>query len=151
MIERSELKQTIGDTLERSRVAALIGERQCGKTTLARLDQPMHAKIYRVWLVIDEVQRRPDLFPILRVLADRTVLPARCLILGSTSPELLPQSSETLAGRISTLSISEFSLAELGKEVQNQLWRRGGFPPSFTAASEENSLEWQRFCQDFSG
>lgn len=166
MISRTVLQQTIRDTLERSRVVALIGPRQCGKTTLARqfvppdsvnyfdledplslarLDQPMTAlRELRGLVVIDEVQRRPELFPVLRVLADRTPLPARFLILGSASPELLRQSSESLAGRISTISMSGFSLAEVGKEAQNQLWRRGGFPLSFTAASEEASLQWRR-------
>ena len=95
-------------------------------------------------VVIDEIQRRPDLFPILRVLADRTPLPARFLILGSASPELLRQPSESLAGRISIITMSGFSLAEVGKEAQNQLWRRGGFPLSFTASSEEISLEWRK-------
>jgi predicted AAA+ superfamily ATPase len=166
MIDRFKLKQTVQDTLERSRVVALIGPRQCGKTTLARqfvspfsvnyfdledpfslarLDQPMTAlQDLRGLVVIDEIQRRPDLFPILRVLADRTPLPARFLILGSASPELLRQSSESLAGRISIITMSGFSLAEVGKEAQNQLWRRGGFPLSFTASSEEISLEWRR-------
>jgi predicted AAA+ superfamily ATPase len=168
MIERTDLQQTIQNTLERSRVVALIGPRQCGKTTLARLfvspssvnyfdledpfnlarlDQPMTAlQDLRGLVVIDEIQRKPDLFPILRVLADRTPLPARFLILGSASPELMRQSSESLAGRISIQTMSGFSLAEVGKEAQNQLWRRGGFPLSFTAPSEKASLEWR---QDF--
>jgi len=166
MIERAELQKTIRATLERSRVVALIGPRQCGKTTLARLfvspssvnyfdledpfslarlDQPMTAlQDLGGLVVIDEVQRRPDLFPILRVLADRTPLPARFLILGSASPDLLRQSSESLAGRISIITMSGFSLEEVGKEAQNQLWRRGGFPLSFTASSEESSLEWRK-------
>ena len=95
-------------------------------------------------VVIDEIQRRPALFPILRVLADRSPLPARFLILGSASPDLLRQSSESLAGRISTISMSGFSLAEVGPEAQNQHWRRGGFPLSFTAPSDEASLEWRK-------
>jgi uncharacterized protein len=166
MIDRPELKQAVRDTLDRSRVVALIGPRQCGKTTLARqfvlpssvnyfdledplslarLDQPMTAlQDLRGLVVIDEVQRHPELFPILRVLADRTPLPARFLILGSASPELLRQSSESLAGRISIITMSGFSLAEVGKEAQNQLWQRGGFPLSFTAPSEESSLEWRK-------
>ncbi len=95
-------------------------------------------------VVIDEIQRRPELFPILRVLADRIPLPARFLILGSASPELLRQSSESLAGRISILTMSGFSLAEVGAEAQNLLWRRGGYPLSFTASSDETSLEWRK-------
>ena len=95
-------------------------------------------------VVIDEIQRRPEIFPILRVLADRTPLPARFLILGSASPALLRQSSESLAGRISTIPMSGFSLEEVGAQAQNMLWRRGGFPLSFTAPGEETSLEWRR-------
>jgi hypothetical protein len=101
-------------------------------------------KDLRGLVVIDEVQRRPDLFPVLRVLADRTPLPARFLILGSASPALLRQSSESLAGRITTVTMSGFSLEEVGKESQNQHWRRGGFPLSFLATSEERSLDWRK-------
>jgi len=166
MIERQFLKQTIQRAIERSRIVVLIGPRQCGKTTmarqfvlptsinyfdledpfsLARLDQPMTSlQDLRGLVVIDEIQRRPDLFPILRVLSDRDPLPARFLILGSASPELLRQSSESLAGRITTLSMSGFSLAEVGREAQNQHWRRGGLPLSFTAETEEESLEWRK-------
>ncbi|MGQ0591724.1 MAG: AAA family ATPase [Gammaproteobacteria bacterium] len=126
MIERSELLGRVRRALARSRVVALIGPRQCGKTTLARqlvspdsahyfdledstslarLSEPVTAFAgLRGIVVIDEVQRRPDLFPILRVLSDRRPLPARFLILGSASPALLQQSSESLAGRIETIS-----------------------------------------------
>lgn len=166
MIARTVLEETIQNALDRSRVVALIGPRQCGKTTMARLfvpsdsinyfdledplsltrlDQPKTAlQDLQGLVVIDEVQRRPDLFPILRVLVDRTPLPARFLILGSASPDLLRQSSESLAGRISTITMSGFSLAEVGAESQNQLWMRGGFPLSFTAANDETSLEWRK-------
>jgi hypothetical protein len=166
MIPRTSLSQTIQRALEQSRVVILIGPRQCGKTTLARLfvppnsvnyfdledpfslarlDQPMVTlQDLRGLLVIDEVQRRPDLFPVLRVLCDRDPLPARFLILGSASPALLRQSSESLAGRMTTIAMSGFSLAELGVAAQNQHWRRGGFPLSFLAASEEESLDWRK-------
>jgi len=166
MIDRTHLRQIVKKKIETNRVVALIGPRQCGKTTLARefvspssvnyfdledplslalLDQPMTAlQDLNGLIVIDEIQRRPDLFPVLRVLADRNPLPARFLILGSASPELLQQSSESLAGRISTLSMSGFSLEEVGAQAQNILWRRGGFPLSFTAPSEEASLEWRK-------
>jgi len=166
MIERKNLQESIQNALDRSRVVALIGPRQCGKTTmarlfvppssvnyfdledpisLARLDQPKTAlQDLKGLVVIDEVQRRPDLFPILRVLADRTPLPARFLVLGSASPDLLRQSSESLAGRITTITMGGFSLNEVGKEAQNQLWRRGGLPLSFTAESDEASLEWRK-------
>jgi predicted AAA+ superfamily ATPase len=165
MIARNKLKQNIQHKLETNRVLALIGPRQCGKTTLARefvpstsvnyfdledplslarLDQPMTAlQDLNGLVVIDEIHRRPELFPVLRVLADRTPLTAHFLILGSASPDLLHQSSESLAGRISIVSMSGFSLEEVGKQAQNLLWRRGGFPRSFTADDEENSYEWR--------
>jgi predicted AAA+ superfamily ATPase len=101
-------------------------------------------------VVIDEVQRRPELFPLLRVLADRRPLPARFLILGSASPELLRQSSETLAGRIETVPLEGFRLADLGAVAQSRHWVRGGFPLSFTARTEADSLAWRRqFLQTF--
>ncbi|OIO90776.1 MAG: hypothetical protein AUK02_00665, partial [Anaerolineae bacterium CG2_30_58_95] len=166
MIERTHLHHTIQSDLERSRAVALIGPRQCGKTTLARqfihptsinyfdledpfslarLDQPMSTlQDLNGLVVIDEVQRRPDLFPILRVLVDRDPLPARFLILGSASPALLRQSSESLAGRMTIVTMSGFSLEEVGKEAQNRHWRRGGFPLSFLASSEQESLDWRK-------
>lgn len=94
-------------------------------------------------VVIDEIQRRPDLFSVLRVLADRRPLPARFLILGSASPDLLRQSSETLAGRIETIVLPGFSLAEIGPGRLERHWRRGGFPPSFLAPTEEDSRVWR--------
>ena len=166
MIERTKLYNIIHGALQRSRVVALIGPRQCGKTTMARkfvaptsinyfdledpfslvrLDQPMSAlRDLKGLVVIDEIQRRPELFPILRVLADRDPLPARFLILGSASPALLHQSSESLAGRITTIPMGGFSLEEVGAEAQNQHWRRGGFPLSFLAVSEGVSVDWRK-------
>ncbi len=158
--------------LRRHRIVALIGPRQCGKTTLARqfvdskslnyfdledpsslarLDEPMTAlQDLRGIVVIDEIQRRPDLFPILRVLADRTPLRARFLILGSASPDLLRQSSETLAGRIERIDMSGFSLAEVGMRSQPRHWLRGGFPLSYLARSDGDSLVWRKqFIQTF--
>jgi predicted AAA+ superfamily ATPase len=169
---RPDLQQAIERALGRSRVVMLIGPRQCGKTTLARqfvpadslnyfdledpvslirLDQPMTAlQGLTGVVVIDEVQRRPDLFPVLRVLCDRTPLPARFLILGSASPEMLRQSSETLAGRVEIIRMSGFSMAEVGADAQTRHWLRGGFPLSFLAASEEDSLVWRKnFIQTF--
>jgi predicted AAA+ superfamily ATPase len=155
----------IGRALRRERVVALIGPRQSGKTTLARqiqdprspnyfdledpaglalLDEPMTAlSQLRGVIVIDEVQRRPDLFPVLRVLADRRPLPARFLILGSASPQLLRQSSETLAGRLETIVLPGFSLAEVEAKRLDRHWRRGGFPRSFLSRSEEDSTAWR--------
>ena len=131
-------------------MVALVGPRQCGKTTLAReivapssvnyfdledpvslarLAEPMTALAgLRGVVVIDEVQRRPELFPVLRVLADRRPLPARFLVLGSASPELMRQSSESLAGRLEMIPLSGFSLAELGAPALNRHWLRGTFP-----------------------
>jgi len=170
--QRPALQQAIERGLARSRVVALIGPRQCGKTTLARqfvsadsinyfdledpvslarLDQPMTAlQDLSGLVVIDEVQRRPDLFPVLRVLCDRTPLPAHFLILGSASPDLLRQSSETLAGRLEIIRMAGFSLAEVGVEAQSRHWLRGGFPLSFLAMSDMDSLAWRKnFIQTF--
>lgn len=172
MIQREALSQRISVSLARSRVVALIGPRQCGKTTLARqfvpmesanyfdledpvslarLDQPMTAlQGLHGLVVIDEIQRRPDLFPVLRVLCDHTPLPARFLILGSASPDLLRQSSESLAGRLETVTMSGFSLAEVGVDMQAPHWLRGGFPLAFLAGSDEDSAAWRKsFVQTF--
>ena len=169
MILRTGLLDRIRRALKRSRVVVLVGPRQCGKTTLARrivppgslqyfdledpvgaarLEQPMTAlEPLRGLIVIDEVQRRPDLFPVLRVLADRKPLRARCLLLGSASPGLLRQSSESLAGRV---EIGGFALDEVGLSRLNRLWHRGGFPLSFLARSQEDSFAWRRqFLQTF--
>lgn len=166
MIQRDSVLQSIRTALSRSRVTALLGPRQSGKTTLARqfvppdsinyfdledltslarIEQPMTAlRDLTGLVVIDEIQRRPDLFPLLRVLCDRDPLPARFLILGSASPDLARASSESLAGRVETVSISGFSLAEVGVEAQKTHWLRGGFPLSFLANSEVDSLAWRK-------
>lgn len=165
MIERSRWLKEIRSALKRSRVTALVGPRQSGKTTLARwilppdstayfdledprslvrLTEPMTAlALLKGMVIIDEVQRRPDLFPVLRVLADRRPLPARFLILGSATPDLLRQSAETLAGRLETITLSPFGLEELGLDVFQRHWRRGGFPPSYIARSEKDSFIWR--------
>jgi len=166
MIPRNSTHAAIVTALERSRVVALLGPRQCGKTTLARqfvppdstayfdledplslarLDEPMTAlRDLTGLVVIDEVQRRPELFPILRVLADRTPLPARFLILGSAAPDLLRQSSESLAGRMETVPLSGFSIADVGMSAHEVHWLRGGFPLSFLATSDSNSVAWRK-------
>jgi predicted AAA+ superfamily ATPase len=172
MIERRELIERLKESLRRSRVVALVGPRQCGKTTLARefiplespnyfdledptslarLTQPMTAlEGLEGLIVIDEIQRLPDLFPVLRVLADRLPLPARFLILGSASPNLLRRASESLTGRIETISMSGFGLPELGPAAHQRHWLRGGFPPSYLAVSEQDSLAWRKnFIQTF--
>jgi hypothetical protein len=119
--------------------------------SLARLDEPMTALRNLTGLVvIDEIQRRPDLFPILRVLADRDPLPARFLILGSASPSLLRQSSESLAGRLETVHIGGLTLADVGLKAHEKHWLRGGFPLSFLAGNEADSLAWRKnFIQAF--
>ena len=166
MIQRQAWLNNIRTALVRSRIVTLIGPRQCGKTTLAReflsedsvnyfdledpvslsrLDEPMTALgSLKGLVVIDEVQRRPDLFPVLRVLVDRKSYEGRFLILGSASGELLRQSSETLAGRMETLTLSGFDLGELGYEYMAQHWLRGGFPLSYLAATDVDSMVWRK-------
>jgi len=154
-------------------VVALLGARQVGKTTLARalatemraaahfdledprdlarLDEPtLTLEALRGLVVIDEVQHRPDLFPVLRVLADRAPLPARFLVLGSATPALLRQGSESLAGRLGYHELGGFDLAEVGADHWDRLWLRGGFPRSWLAPDEAASHEWRRdFIRSF--
>jgi uncharacterized protein len=166
MIQRTSIHAALNDALARSRVVVLVGPRQSGKTTLARelleeesvnyfdledptslarLDEPMTAlRPLNGLVVIDEVQRRPDLFPVLRVLADRRDAPARFLILGSASGNLMRQTSESLAGRMERIVIGGFSLAELGVDAEQQLWLRGGLPLSYLASSNVNSIAWRK-------
>ena len=166
VIDRPQLTLRIRRALQRSRIVVLLGPRQSGKTTLARalvsgespnyfdledpaslarLDQPMTAlQGLRGTVVIDEIQRRPDLFPVLRVLADRKPLPARLLILGSASPSLLRQSSESLAGRLEIIDVPGLSLAEVGTRSLNRHWQRGGFPLSYLARTNDDSQTWRR-------
>ena len=167
MIDRRGILSQLRRALERSPVVVLSGPRQCGKTTLARvllspdspnyfdleepaslarLEEPMTALDPLTGLVvIDEVQRRPELFPVLRVLADRPDKPARFLVLGSASGRLLRQSSESLAGRTEPIRIGGFSLGELGQSATTALWERGGFPRSFLARGDEDSVAWRRW------
>jgi predicted AAA+ superfamily ATPase len=164
-IARSAVVQNVQALLRESPVVALLGPRQSGKTTLAqqilasragerfdledprdasRLSQPLTAlEPLRGLVVIDEVQRQPDLFPVLRVLADRRPVLARFLLLGSASPALLHQTSETLAGRIRFVELSGFSLEEVGAGSLRRLVLRGGFPRSFLARSEKESFGWR--------
>jgi predicted AAA+ superfamily ATPase len=150
----------------RNPAVALIGPRQCGKTTLARqlatpytsgyfdledpttaflLEQPMSVLSRLEGLVvIDEAQRVPNLFPVLRVLADREGQPATFLILGSASPELSHQASESLPGRVEIIEMGGFQLSELEEGSRERLWLRGGFPRSYLAASGKDSFAWRR-------
>lgn len=164
-IARSTAASTLREALARSRAVALIGPRQIGKTTLARtlvppgspsyfdledprdlqrLDEPMTAlEPLRGLVVIDEIQRRPELFPVLRVLIDREPRPARYLLLGSASPALLRQSSESLAGRLELVELDGLALSEVGTGALDRLWSRGGFPPSYVAESDRASIAWR--------
>ncbi|MFA5159383.1 MAG: ATP-binding protein [Candidatus Omnitrophota bacterium] len=172
MIKRAKYKKHIEDALGRSRAVALLGPRQCGKTTLAREIVDVRSPNYfdledtasligladpktalaslKGIVVIDEVQRRPDLFPVLRVLLDRNPLPAKFLILGSASPDLLRQSSESLAGRLEMIEMDGFGLSEVGQTKASRLWLRGGFPLSFLARNDGDSFAWRKsFIQMF--
>jgi predicted AAA+ superfamily ATPase len=174
MIPRQRHLARVEELLTHHPVVAILGARQVGKTTLARmlaksyqgsvtrfdledlddlarLDEPKLALAHLKGLVIiDEVQRRPDLFAVLRVLVDRPDHDARFLILGSASPLLLRQSSESLAGRIVYHDLGGFQIEEVGWDLNEQLWLRGGFPRSFLAASEKVSADWRHaFIQSF--
>jgi len=166
MIERPHHVAWVRRLLSEQPVVALLGARQVGKTTLARqvarsygasvaffdlessrdlakLADPLLAlEPLRGLVVLDEVQRRPDIFPTLRVLADRA-RGARFLVLGSASPELLRQTSETLAGRIAFHHLDGLSLREVGSRRASDLWLRGGFPRSFVARTLGTSLRWR--------
>jgi predicted AAA+ superfamily ATPase len=168
MIVRRRHLQELRELSAQFPVVALLGPRQVGKSTLARAFRGSKAKAtnyfdlesprdlarlqnpelvlepLRGLIVIDEVQRRPDLFPVLRVLADRPARPARFLVLGSASPELLRQGSETLAGRIVYHELGGFDLGEVTSRHLDALWLRGGFPRSYTAKTEAQSARWRR-------
>ncbi len=166
MLDRNALESAVRAALARSPAVALVGPRQVGKTTLARsllgagspnwfdledpqveaqMTTPMVAlKELRGLVVVDEVQHAPELFKVLRVLIDRPDNPARFLLLGSASPALLRQSSESLAGRLEVIEAGGFTLDETGVDNAAALWWRGGFPRSFTAPGDEQSRIWRR-------
>jgi predicted AAA+ superfamily ATPase len=170
-MNRPEFIQKIRRAFEVTPTVALLGPRQCGKTTLARayiaewvpdlpainyfdledptdLNRLSDAKLaladLQGLIVIDEIQRRPELFPLLRTLIDRTDHPARFLILGSASRDLIRQGSETLAGRISFVEVTPFAGHEVGGNALDMLWIRGGFPLSFLASSIDTSAAWRK-------
>lgn len=172
LIRRPDLIRRLRLSIKQNPVTALLGPRQCGKTTLAlllgqgkkhayfdlenpidmaRLENPVRAMgDLKGFVVIDEIQRRPELFQYLRVLADRRPRPSRFLILGSASLELIRRSSESLAGRIGFVDMEGFSLAEVGIQKLQRLWFRGGFPKSFLAKSETQSGLWrENFIRTF--
>ena len=166
-IPRSTHLRNLVRLLRENPVVALLGARQVGKTTLAgdlmrqrrgpavrfdlenprdlrQLDEPtLTLDPLRGLVVIDEVRNRPDLFPILRVLADRRPCRTRFLVLGSASPELLRQGSETLAGRIAFYELPGFDLTEVGPSNWRRLWLRGGFPRACLSRSHRQSSEWR--------
>ena len=174
LIERKQEVKTIQELLRRHPVVGMIGARQVGKTTLARLiiektkgpssyfdlenpedlarvaDPMLALKELGGLVVIDEIQRQPNLFRILRVLADRPKSATHFLVLGSASPDLLRQSAETLAGRIFYHELGGFSVEEVGVDNHLQRWLRGGFPRSYLARTHAESEEWrQGFVRTF--
>lgn len=173
MLNRPQLETSIKKALARSRGVVLNGPRQSGKSTLAqqflsrqspnyfdleypphaqRLEQAAHTLEHLSGLVvIDEVQLKPDLFPLLRVLMDRSNAPGQFLLLGSASPALLRQAGESLLGRVETIEVAGFDLLEVNPaagpysdDVTLRLWLRGGFPRSYLAASDEDSMVWRQ-------
>lgn len=169
-IKRTDEIDLLNERYRNNPIVAILGPRQCGKTTLARqfadqwpkdvtffdlenprdlrrLEEPLLAlEDHEGLIVLDEIQRSPDLFPVLRVLADRPNKKTKFLILGSASRDLMRQSSESLAGRISYLEMGGFSLDLVGTAKKEKLWIRGAFPRSFLASSEAASYQWR---QDF--
>jgi uncharacterized protein len=133
------------------RLARLIAEREPSTyfdlenpVDIRRLSAPMTTLEPLTGLaIIDEIQRRPDLFELLRVLVDRPKNPVRFLILGSASPYLIKGVSESLAGRVGFIDLAGFDLGEVGAEKCDQLWLRGGFPPSFLSADDSASMAWR--------
>jgi uncharacterized protein len=169
VIERPQALARVRESFAVHPAVAIEGPRQCGKTTLARaiaagerevafFDLESPADLQRLatpeqtlrplrgLVVIDEAQRLPELFPVLRVLLDRPESPARFLLTGSASPELIRGLSESLAGRIGIVDLTGFDLAETGVDSLRTLWLRGGFPRSFLAADDRASFTWR---QDF--
>jgi uncharacterized protein len=168
MIPRPDHIRRVTELVAQFPVVAIIGARQVGKTTLAqqiadqadapvtRFDLEDPADLARLevpalalesiegLVVLDEIQRLPEIFPVLRVLVDRDRRPARFLVLGSASPELLRQSSESLAGRIAYHHLPGIRVREVAAERIDELWIRGGFPRSLLAEDEKRSQEWRR-------
>lgn len=166
---RPEYEAEISQLIATNPVTAILGPRQCGKTTIARklgadmvstffdLEDPDDFELLKNsakqllsqqtgLVVIDEVQRLPELFPLLRVLADQQASDRKFLLLGSASPDLIRNSSESLAGRIGFIDLTGFQLNEVGIENLSLLWLRGGFPRSYLADDDPQSYQWR---QDF--
>ncbi len=165
MIKRPFYISNLNNAIRRAPITALLGPRQCGKTTLARMLMEKQEATYfdlesvpdqrrlenpelvlgdlEGLVILDEIQLNPDLFSVLRVLVDRPSNKARYLILGSASPDIIKNASESLAGRVEFIELSGFDLDEIGVKNWEDLWLRGGFPNSYLADSEEDSLAWR--------
>jgi predicted AAA+ superfamily ATPase len=165
MIERPVYLEHLEIAVQRAPITALLGPRQAGKTTLARMfaehkqatffDLESVPDLRRLQnpelvlgdleglVILDEIQRMPELFGTLRVLVDRPGQKARFMILGSASPDILRNASETLAGRIEFIELNGFDLSEVGSSNWQNLWLRGGFPRSYLAETEADSLVWR--------
>lgn len=174
-IQRTLVVQDILRRLRNAPVVAVLGARQVGKTTLARqvakewegtvtcfdLERPADRAAltqsaetvldpYEGLVILDEVQRVPGLFEVLRPLCDRPDRTTRFLLLGSASWNLVKGVSETLAGRIQFVDVSGFSIAETGGDMLHRLWYRGGFPPAYCAETDADAMEWhEAFCRTF--
>jgi uncharacterized protein len=165
MLTRPFYLEKLETAIHRSPITALLGPRQSGKTTLARTfiegkdatffdleSVPDQRRLQNPELVLgnlqglvilDEIQQMPELFSVLRVLVDRPSNQARFVILGSASPQLIRNASESLAGRVEFIEMSGFDLEETGSDAWQSLWLRGGFPRAFLANSEDDSLAWR--------
>ena len=165
MINRPAYIRQINNSLDRAPITALLGPRQCGKTTLARLigaekqahyfDLESPADQRRLQnpelmlgslaglIILDEIQTMPELFTVLRVMVDKPESSSRYLILGSASPDIVKNASETMAGRVEFIELSGFDLLETGEDAWRKLWLRGGFPRSFLARTDTDSQAWR--------
>ncbi len=165
MIKRQQYLKKLKAAIKRSPVTALLGPRQCGKTTLARelgeqqsavyYDLESHIDLRRLQnpelmlgsakglVILDEIQLVPELFSVLRVIVDKPDFKGTFLVLGSASPTIIKNVSETLAGRVEFIELSPFSLLETGLKTLSELWLKGGFPRSFLAKSDQDSQVWR--------
>jgi predicted AAA+ superfamily ATPase len=166
---KRKMLESIGKSLKDMPITAILGPRQCGKTTIVKMmakkrnnfllldmENPADTKALQdpaaffdyysnKIICIDEIQRKPELFPILRYSVDKNRRNGRFIILGSTSPQLIRQSSESLAGRIRHIELTPFLINEISnfENFYNRLWLRGGFPRAFLANGDEKSFEWR--------
>jgi len=165
MIYRPHYLKSIRLGLKHTPISAILGPRQCGKTTIAgviakelkteyfdledpvdltRLENPMFTlEGIDGLVIIDEIQRKPDLFPVLRVLVDRNREKTKYLILGSASPHLVKNVSESLAGRVAFIEMDGFDIREINGDNLNKLWIRGGFPNSYLSKTDAASFRWR--------